>query len=175
VKHFFTQLNIDKGPKKSYPALNETDPMSRGSIIRRIFYSCETLKKTIMSIKSTIAALAASPFLLAGAAFAGPYVNVESNISYPDGDYSAATTDLHIGYEGDASETVSFYVQGGPAFTAVDGTDGSEGELSGKAGINIAATDTLGIYGELSGITDEDSSGDDIVNWGAKLGAKFVF
>ena len=128
-----------------------------------------------MSIKSTIAAVAASPFLLAGAAFAGPYVNVESNISYPDGDYSEATTDLHIGYEGDASEKVAFYVQGGPAFTAVDGTDGSETEFSGKAGLNVAATDTLGIYGELSGITDEDSSGDDIVNWGAKLGAKFVF
>ena len=59
-----------------------------------------------MSIKSTIAAVAASPFLLAGAAFAGPYVNVESNISYPDGDYSGATTDLHIGYEGAASEKV---------------------------------------------------------------------
>ena len=128
-----------------------------------------------MSIKSTIAAVAASPFLLAGAAFAGPYVNVESNISYPDGDYSEATTDLHIGYEGDASEKVAFYVQGGPAFTAVDGTDGSETEFSGKAGLNVAATDTLGIYGELSGITDEDSSGDDIVNWGATLGAKFVF
>ena len=38
-----------------------------------------------MSIKSTIAALAASPFLFAGAAFAGPYVNIESNLSYPDG------------------------------------------------------------------------------------------
>ena len=129
----------------------------------------------LMSIKSTIAAVAASPFLLAGAAFAGPYVNVESNISYPDGDYSGATTDLHIGYEGDASEKVSFYVQGGPAFTAVDGTDGSEGEFSGKAGLNVAATDTLGIYGELSGITDEATNGDDIVNWGAKVGAKFVF
>jgi len=128
-----------------------------------------------MSIKSTIAAIAASPFLLAGAAFAGPYVNVESNISYPDGDYSGATTDLHIGYEGDASEKVSFYVQGGPAFAAVDGTDGSETEFSGKGGINIAATDSLGVYGELSGITDEDSSGDGIVNWGAKLGAKFTF
>ena len=53
-----------------------------------------------MSIKSTIAALAASPFLLAGAAFAGPYVNVESNLSYPDGDYDSATTDLHVGFEG---------------------------------------------------------------------------
>ena len=128
-----------------------------------------------MSIKSTIAAVAASPFLLAGAAFAGPYVNVESNISYPDGDYSAATTDLHIGYEGQASEKVAFYVQGGPAFEAVDGTDGSETQFSGKAGLSVAATDSLGIYGELSGITDEASNGDDIVNWGAKLGAKFVF
>ena len=128
-----------------------------------------------MSIKSTIAALAASPFLLAGAAFAGPYVNVESNLSYPDGDYSGATTDLHIGYEGPLSEKVSGYVQGGPSFVAVDGTDGSEGEFSGKAGINIAATDSLGVYGEISGITTEDSSGDDEVNWGAKVGAKFVF
>ena len=128
-----------------------------------------------MSIKSTIAAVAASPFLLAGAAFAGPYVNVESNISYPDGDYSGATTDFAIGYEGSLSESADFYVQGGPAFVAVDGTDGSETEFSGKAGISVAATDSLGIYGELSGITDEASNGDDEIDWGAKLGAKFTF
>ena len=128
-----------------------------------------------MSIKSTIAAVAASPFLLAGAAFAGPYVNVESNISYPDGDYSAATTDLHIGYEGQASEKVAFYVQGGPAFEAVDGTDGTETQFSGKAGLSVAATDSLGVYGELSGISDEASNGDDEIDWGAKLGAKFTF
>ena len=128
-----------------------------------------------MSIKSTIAAVAASPFLLAGAAFAGPYVNVESNISYPDGDYSGATTDLHIGYEGAISENADFYAQVGPSFVAVDGTDGSEGEISGKLGVSVAATDSLGVYGELSGITAEDSSNEDIVNWGAKLGAKFVF
>ena len=128
-----------------------------------------------MSIKSTIAAIAASPFLLAGAAFAGPYVNVESNISYPDGDYSGATTDLHIGYEGAISETADFYAQIGPSFVAVDGTDGSEGEISGKVGVNVAATDALGVYGELSGVTDEASNGDDQINWGAKLGAKFTF
>jgi len=128
-----------------------------------------------MSIKSTIAAIAASPFLLAGAAFAGPYVNVESNISYPDGDYSGATTDLHIGFEGALGEKADYYVQGGPSFIAVDGTDGSEGEFSGKVGVNVAATESIGVYGELSGITDEDSSGDDIVNWGAKAGVKFVF
>jgi len=127
-----------------------------------------------MSIKSTIAAVAASPFLLAGAAFAGPYVNVESNISYPDGDYSGATTDLHIGYEGSLSETADFYVQGGPSFVAVDGTDGSEGELSGKLGVSVAATDSLGVYGEISGVTAE-ASNEDVVNWGAKLGAKFTF
>ena len=127
-----------------------------------------------MSIKSTIAAVAASPFLLAGAAFAGPYVNVESNISYPDGDYSGAATDLHIGYEGAISETADLYVQGGPSFLAVDGTDGSESEFSGKVGASVAATDSLGVYGELSGITGE-KAGDDIVNWGAKLGAKFTF
>ena len=129
---------------------------------------------SIMSIKSTIAAIAASPFLLAGAAFAGPYVNVESNLSYPDGDYSGATTDLHIGFEGDASEKVSFYVQGGPAFTAVDGTDGSETEFSGKAGLSIAATEDFGVYGEISGITKEVSN-EDTVNWGAKIGGKFTF
>jgi hypothetical protein len=132
-------------------------------------------KKSIMSIKSTIAAIAASPFLLAGAAFAGPYVNVESNLSYPDGDYSAATTDLHIGYEGTLTESADFYAQIGPAFEAVDGTDGTNTEFSGKVGVTVAATDSLGIYGELSGITDEASNGDDEIDWGAKLGAKFVF
>ena len=128
-----------------------------------------------MSIKSTIAAVAASPFLLAGAAFAGPYVNVESNISYPDGDYSGATTDLHIGFEGSLGEKADYYVQGGPSFIAVDGTDGSEGEFSGKVGVNVAATESIGVYGEISGVTAEDSSNEDIVNWGAKAGVKFVF
>ena len=128
-----------------------------------------------MSIKSTIAAVAASPFLLAGAAFAGPYVNVESNIGYPDGDYDKATTDVHIGFEGSLSDSADFYAQVGPAFTAVDGTDGSETEFSGKVGVNVAATDSLGIYGELAGITDEASNGDDEIDWTAKVGAKFTF
>ncbi len=39
-------------------------------------------------IKSTIAALAATPLLFSGADFAGDYVNVESSCSYPDGSYS---------------------------------------------------------------------------------------
>ena len=128
-----------------------------------------------MSIKSTIAAVAAPPFLFAGAAFAGPYVNVESNISYPDGDYSSAATDLHIGYEGSLSESADFYAQIGPQFGAVDGTDGTETEFSGKVGVTVAATDAIGVYGELSGVTDEASNGDDEIDWTAKLGAKFTF
>ena len=128
-----------------------------------------------MSIKSTIAAVAASPFLLAGAAFAGPYVNVESNIGYPDGDYSGATTDIHVGYEGSASENVDYYIQGGPAFVAVDGTDGSETEFSGKVGASVGVTEEIALYGELAGITGEDSSGDDELDWSAKLGAKWTF
>ena len=126
-----------------------------------------------MSIKSKIAAIAASPFLFAGAAFAGPYVNVESNVSYPDGDYSGATTDIHIGYEGTRGK-LGYYVQGGPALVAVDGTDGSEGEISGKVGASYAATDALGVYGELSVIRTEVNN-EDQKNWGAKIGAKFTF
>ena len=129
-----------------------------------------------MSIKSTIAAVAASPFLLAGAAFAGPYVNVESNLGYPDGEYSSATTDLHIGYEGSLSETADFYAQVGPAFVHTDSDDDTETEISGKAGVTYAVNEDLGLYGEIAGISNgEDSSGDDIVDWSGKIGAKFTF
>jgi hypothetical protein len=128
-----------------------------------------------MSIKSTIAVLAASPLLLSGAAFAGPYVNVESNLGYPDGEYSSATTDLHIGYEGSLSETADFYAQVGPAFVHTDSTDDTEGEISGKVGVNVAVNDSLGVYGEIAGISGEDSSNDDIIDWSGKVGAKFTF
>ena len=129
-----------------------------------------------MSIKSTIAALAASPFLLAGAAFAGPYVNVESNRSYPDGDYTGATTDLAIGFEGTTSEgKVAYYIQGGPAFVHSEAADDTETQFSGKLGASVGINEDLAVYGEVSGISDEDSTGDDIINFGGKIGAKFVF
>ena len=130
-----------------------------------------------MSIKSTIAAVAASPFLLAGAAFAGPYVNVESNLSYPDGDYSNAATDVHIGYEGSTTDgKIAYYVQGGPSLNHSEVADETETELSGKVGASYGINEDLALYGELSGASDgEDSDGDTIRNWGAKLGAKFTF
>ena len=55
-------------------------------------------------IKSTIAAVAASPFLFAGAAFAGPYVNLEATGSYPDGAYSSGGLEAVVGYEGETPQ-----------------------------------------------------------------------
>jgi len=129
-----------------------------------------------MSIKSTIAALAASPFLFAGAAFAGPYVNVEANASYPDGDYTGATTDVAVGFDGTASEgKIAYYIQGGPAFVHDEAADDTETEFSGKVGASIGVSEDLAVYAEVSGISDEDATGDDIVNFGGKFGAKFLF
>ena len=147
-----------------------------GAIIRRVFLCpCET-NKTIMSIKSTIAAVAASPFLLAGAAFAGPYVNVESNLSYPDGDYTGATTDVAVGLEGTTEEgKIAYYIQGGPAFVHDEAADDTETQFSGKLGASVGVSEDLAVYAEVSGISDEDASGDDIINFGGKLGAKFTF
>ena len=125
--------------------------------------------------KPLIAALAAAP-LFAGSAFAGPYVNVEANASYPDGDYSTATTDLHIGFEGATEDgKVAYYVQGGPAFVHTESTDDTETDLSGKVGLSVAVADAASVYGEISGISNEDSSGDDIIDFGGKLGVKYVF
>ena len=129
-----------------------------------------------MSIKSTIAAVFAAPFVLSSAAFAGPYVNLESNASYPDGDYSGATTDLAIGFEGTTSEgKVAYYIQGGPAFVHSEAADDTETQFSGKLGASVGVSEDLAVYAEVSGISDEDSTGDDIINFGGKIGAKFTF
>ena len=130
-----------------------------------------------MSFKSTIAAVAASPFLFAGAAFAGPYVNVESNLTYPDGEYSSTATDVHVGYEGSTTDgKIAYYVQGGPSLNHSDATDDTETELSGKVGASYGVSEDLALYGEISGATDgEDAAGDTVRNWGAKIGAKFTF
>ena len=117
-----------------------------------------------------IALILASVFTSAGTAIAGPYVNVESNASYTGSDYTNATTDLHIGYEGEVNN-FSYYVQGGPAIVAVDSED-NDTQLSGKAGANIAATENLDFYGEVSVLTTE---GDADNAWGTKLGAKYKF
>jgi hypothetical protein len=80
--------------------------------------------------KSVFAASAAL-FASAGAALAGPYVNVETNAGWVGDDYTAATTDLHVGFEGEAG-SASYYIQAGPAIVAVDGEE-TDTQFSGKA------------------------------------------
>ncbi len=97
-------------------------------------------------IKSTIAAVAASPFLFAGAAFAGPYVNLEATGSYPNG--------------------IGWYVSGGPTVTHTEATDEfGDVELVGYLGGSYDK-----FYGEISGVTAEDD-----IDWSAKAGVKFTF
>ena len=120
-------------------------------------------------IKSAIALAAAAP-LMAAPALAGPYVNVETNAGWTGDDYTGATTDVHVGYEGTVG-AASYYVQGGPAIVAVDGAD-TETEFSGKAGIGLPVSDAIGVYGELSFLTAED---DDDFGVGGKLGVKYNF
>ena len=121
-------------------------------------------------IKSVFAAGAALS-LSAGAAVAGPYVNVETNAGWVGDDYTAATTDIHVGYEGPIGESASYYVQAGPAIVAVDGED-TETQFSGKAGVGVEVTDGLGVYGEVSFLTADD---DDDFGLGGKLGVKYSF
>jgi hypothetical protein len=118
-------------------------------------------------IKSVFAATAALS-MSAGAALAGPYVNVETNAGWTGDNYTGATTDIHVGYEGEVG-AASYYVQAGPAVIAADGVE-AETEFSGKAGLGIPVTDAIGVYGEVSFLTGEDDNG-----YGGKLGVKYNF
>ena len=122
-------------------------------------------------IKSVFAATAALS-MSAGAAFAGPYVNVETNAGWTGSEYEGAATDLHVGYEGAIGESGSYYVQGGATLVTPDGGD-TETVPSGKAGLGFAVTDALGAYGEVSFV----GSGDDDIDrgYGAKVGLKYSF
>jgi hypothetical protein len=117
-------------------------------------------------------ALAALP-LMAAPAMAGPYVNIESNTGLVGGEYGATLIENHIGYEGKLSETVTGYVQAGPAVAIPNGSD-TELEVSGKFGINVAATDNLGIYGEVWGASTNGLEFDDFLT-NLKVGVKYTF
>ena len=121
------------------------------------------MKTLALALASTIVALPAS---------AGVYVNVENNAGYTGSDYTGAVTDIHVGYEG-GNETFDWYVQGGPAVVATDGAD-SDTRVSGKVGADIAASEKLDFYAELSVLT-ADSDTDNDNTWGTKLGAKYSF
>ena len=117
-------------------------------------------------IKSTIAALAATPLLFSGAAFAGPYVNVEASGSYPDGAYESGTWEFQLGYEGTTPNGIDWYVSGGPTVTHTETAD----EFGDVEFIGYVGGSYDKFYGEISGVTAEDD-----VDWSAKAGVKFTF
>lgn len=122
-------------------------------------------------IKTVFAATAALS-MSAGAAFAGPYVNVETNAGWTGADYTGANTDFHVGYEGALGESASYYVQGGATLVSPDGGE-SDTVPSGKAGIGVAVTEQLGAYGEVSFVGSGDSDIDR--GYGGKVGLKYNF
>ena len=118
-------------------------------------------------IKSTIAAVAAAPLLVSGAAFAGPYVNLEATGSYPDGTYTSGGLEAVVGYEGETPGGIGWYVSGGPTVTHTESTDEfGYVELEGYLGGSYDK-----FYGEISGVTTSD----DDIDFSAKAGVKFVF
>ena len=120
-------------------------------------------------MKNLALALAATTFASAPA-MAGVYVNAESRDGYTGSDYTGRTVDLHVGYEGSLKK-FDYYIQGGPAITAVADVDGSDTKVSGKLGGTFNVTQKLGVYGEFSGITNEDADN----TYGTKIGAKYSF
>ena len=122
-------------------------------------------------IRSFLSVAAASA-LAVPSAFAGVYVNVENNGSFTGKDFTTATTDLHLGYEGEVG-SVGYYIQGGPAVVRPDGVDGDT-RISAKAGGSFAATEKLNVYGELSLLTADSDTNDDN-SYGTKLGVKYSF
>ena len=121
----------------------------------------------------TVFAATAALFTSAGAALAGPYVNVETNAGWVGDDYIGATTDIHVGVQGEVG-AASIYVQGGPAIVAIDGEE-NETRISGKVGVGVPVTDALDIYGELSAITATDEFDMDDLSVGGKLGVTYTF
>jgi len=121
--------------------------------------------------KSVFAATAAL-FTSAGAALAGPYVNIETNAGWTGSEYNGAATDLHLGYEGPIGESASYYVQGGATLVSPDGGE-TETVPSGKAGVGLSLSDALGAYGEVSFVGSGDADIDR--GYGAKLGLKYSF
>ena len=116
--------------------------------------------------KTSIAALAAAPLLATGAAFAGPYVNLEATGSYPDGAYESGGLEAVVGYEGATESGIGWYVSGGPTVTHTEAAD----EFGDVEFIGYLGGSYDKFYGEISGVTAEDD-----VNWAAKAGVKFTF
>ena len=118
-------------------------------------------------IKSVFAATAALS-MSAGAAFAGPYVNVETESGFVGSDYQGTITEAVVGYEGTVGDA-GWYVEAGPALVSLDGEE-SETEFFAEAGAAIAVTEQLEVYGEVSLLTGDGDPG-----YGTKAGVTYRF
>ena len=83
-------------------------------------------------------------------------------------------TEVHAGYEFAAGEDVAIYVQGGPAFVAIDGEDG-ETEISGKVGIVADVSESLEVYGEVGFITEDREFDTEDLALSTKVGVTYRF
>ena len=123
--------------------------------------------------KSVFAAAAALS-MSAGAALAGPYVNIENNAGFTGSDFEGSVTETHVGFEGGLGENAGWYVQGGPAFVSPDGEDTTT-ELSGKVGIGADVSENLNLYAEIAAQTQDEINFDEDLNFGTKIGVKYSF
>jgi hypothetical protein len=102
-------------------------------------------------------------------------VNVETNAGWTGDDYTGATTDFHVGYEGQIGDgDSSWYIQGGPSVVAADGAQ-NEQVWSGKVGASAALSSSVGVYGELSAATADSDFSAENLGVGGKLGVKYSF
>ena len=159
-----------KGIEKIVPLCRcKQDPMSGVLSSARDFFLRDTLKNKM--IKSTIAAVAASPFLFAGAAFAGPYVNIEANGSYPDGAYTSGNVEVQIGYEGTTTNGINWYASVGPTVQHTETADEfGDVEIAGYLGGSKGISEKVGVYGEIYGATNDDD-----LDLSGKVGLKYAF
>ena len=124
-------------------------------------------------IKSVFAATAALS-MSAGAAFAGPYVEVENNAGFTGSDFEGSVTETHVGYEADLGSDAAWYVQAGPAFVSPDGEETTT-ELSGKIGIGADVSEHVNLYAEIAAQTQDEINFDEDLNIGTKVGIRYTF
>lgn len=122
-------------------------------------------------IKSVFAAGAAIS-VTGAAAVAGPYVNVEADAGWTGAQYEGVATELHVGYEGEITEGIGYFVEGGATVISPDGEE-SNTVPSAKIGGSAALTDSLGLYTEINFLGSGDKDLDR--SYGAKIGARYSF
>jgi len=122
-------------------------------------------------IKSTIAAVAATPLIFTGAAIAGPYVNIEANGSYPDGAYSSGNIEFQVGYEATTTNGISWYASVGPTVQHTETADEfGDVEIAAYLGGSKGITEKVGVYGEIYGATNNDD-----LDLSGKAGLRYTF